>query len=94
MRSYEATYFLLPNLEEAAIQTITEKFSSQVTQSGGESVKVNPQGRKKLAYPIKGQEEGHFFVFEFKGDSKVAKEFARMLTITDEVLRAMVVKLN
>lgn len=58
MRNYEAAYYFLPSMEEQAVQTLNEKFSSQITQFGGELVKVNAHGKKRLAYTIKGH---HFF---------------------------------
>lgn len=94
MRHYEAAYYLFPNLDEGAIQALNEKFSSHVNQLGGQEVKVNVQGKKRLAYPVKGQQEGHFVVLEFHGEPTVAKELGRILRIADEVLRSMVVSLN
>lgn len=94
MRNYEAAYFLVPNLDEAALQTLNEKFSSQLAQLGGESIKVNAQGKKRLAYPVKGQQEGHFVLLEFQGKPETAKELSRVFRIADEVLRSIIVKLN
>lgn len=92
MRNYEVSYYLLPNLDEGALQSLNEKFSAQIAQWGGEVVKLTNQGKKRLAYSIKGQEEGHFVILEFKGEPNVAKELGRVLRIADEVLRSMVVR--
>jgi small subunit ribosomal protein S6 len=94
MPHYEAAYYLLPSLEEGTVQTLNEKFTSHVSQLGGEVIKLNPHGKRKLAYPIKGQEEGNFMVLEFKGEPNVAKELGRIMRITDEVLRCMIVRVN
>lgn len=93
MRNYEAVYYLLPGLDEAAVQTFNEKFSSQLPQWGGELVKLTSHGKKRLAYQIKEKDEGYFVILEFKGD-QAAKELARVFRITDEVLRSVIVRQN
>jgi len=94
MRSYEAAYYLLPSLDDGTVQSLNEKFSSQIGQSGGEIVKLNVHGKKRLAYTIKGQEEGYFMILEFKGPPDTAKELSRVLRISDEVIRSMIVSVN
>ena len=94
MRNYEAAYYLLPSLEEDAVTALNEKFSSQIAQTGGELLKLNNHGKKRLAYSIKGQEEGYFVLLEFKGEAGVAKELSRVMRITDEVVRSMIVRMN
>lgn len=94
MPNYEAAYYFFPTLEEGAVQTLNEKFSSQISEFGGEVTKLNAHGKRRLAYAIKGQEEGHFVILEFKGNSNTAKELGRVMRITDEVLRSMIVRVN
>jgi small subunit ribosomal protein S6 len=94
MTNYEATYFFSPTLEEGAVQVLNERFSNQIVQSGGEVLKLNNHGKRRLAYQVKGQEEGYFVVLEFKGEAQTAKELGRIMRIADEVLRCIIVRAN
>ena len=94
MSNYEAAYFFSPSLEEGAVQSLNEKFSNHIVQSGGEVLKLTNHGKRRLAYEVKGKEEGYFVVLEFKGEGQTAKELGRFMRISDEVLRCMIVRKN
>jgi small subunit ribosomal protein S6 len=94
MPNYEAAYFFSPSLDEGVVQGLNEKFSNHVAQSGGEVLKLTNHGKRRLAYEVKGQEEGYFVVLEFKGEGKTAQELGRFVRISDEVLRCIIVRTN
>ena len=93
MRTYEATYILDPNLTEDDVPRLVEKFSNQVA-SKGEVMTVDNWGRRRLSFEIKGRREGIYVTMRFKATSDVADELGRVLRLTDEVIRNMIVRLN
>ncbi len=94
MRVYEVTYILDPNLEEEQITKAQEKYSELVTKSGGEIVNVENWGKRKLAYEVKGFNEGIYIMMRISSGDESANVLRRNLSIADEVLRSMLVRLN
>lgn len=92
MRKYEAVYVLRSDFDEEATKALVERFSNVVTEQGGEVVKVDEWGKRKLAYPIEKHREGYYVLMNFNAEADVPKELERMFKITDGVLRYMVVR--
>jgi len=47
---------------------------------------------KKLAYEIKKEQEGHYYLYTFNSNPEFIAEFERILRIDDTVLKHMVIK--
>ena len=60
----------------------------------GEVVAIEMLGKKGLAYEIADVREGSYVVMHFKGDGAGSKELERLLKLHEDVLRALVVKLD
>jgi len=94
MRVYEATYILDPTLEEEQLTQMQEKFSEMVTKSGGEIVNMENWGKRRLAYEVKGKNEGVYIVMRFNSETKTAESLRRDFRLADEVLKMIIIKLN
>lgn len=81
-----------PNLEEEAMDAILERMSSIITATSGEVTKVDKWGKRRIAYEIKEDTEGFYVVIDFKADNEAIAELDRVLKITDEVLRFLLVR--
>lgn len=91
MRNYELMYIIRPDVEAESVQAVVEKFQG-IIANGGEIVKHDVLGKKRLAYEINKHREGTYVLVQFKGTSAVVTELERVLKITDEVIRHMVVR--
>lgn len=86
-------YILRPELDEAAMAAAIAKMSELVTTNGGEVTKAEQWGpRRRLAYPIKGCREGQYVLMQYKLDPQALAEVERIVRITDEVIRYMVIR--
>jgi len=77
-----------------AINAGIESIKSILASHNCEITYVEPWGRRKLAYEIKGKFEGYYIFFYFRaptGNSPAA-ELDRFTRITDNLLRGMLVK--
>ncbi|MGI6711333.1 MAG: 30S ribosomal protein S6 [Bacillota bacterium] len=92
MREYEAMYIIRPDLDEEATQAVISKFSSLIESNGGELVKMEPWGKRRLAYEINKIREGYYVLLKFKGDAKVPFELERNFKISDEIIRYLILK--
>lgn len=82
--------FSVKNGEEAA-KALVEKFTDMIAASG--TVKeVDEWGKRRLAYAINYETEGYYVVINHDSDADFVAELARVLNITDGVLRYLTVK--
>ena len=51
-------------------------------------------GKKKLAYPIKKEISGNYFLMNVEASHDVIAEFDRKIRINEKVLRHLVIKLD
>ncbi|MFB9279283.1 30S ribosomal protein S6 [Cohnella cellulosilytica] len=91
MRNYELMYIIRPDVEQETVQAVTEKFQG-IIGNGGEIVKHDIMGKRRLAYEINKHREGTYVLVHFKGTSEVVTELERVLKITDEIIRHIVVR--
>ncbi|AJC90952.1 30S ribosomal protein S6 [Campylobacter subantarcticus] len=92
MRHYEVLFILKPTLTEEEVSAKLEFVKEVLTKNGAEIESVVPMGTRKLAYKIKKYERGTYFVIYFKAPTNLIAELERVLRITEEVIRFLVVK--
>lgn len=78
-------------MDEEAINTTMEKIQTLI-ESSATVEKVDVWGRRKLAYEIDDQKEGHYVLINFSAEPDFPKELERVLKITDGVLRYLIVR--
>jgi len=91
MNQYEVAVLFDPGLE-IDLEKATSKVEKIITTGGGKITNTDNWGKRKLAYPIKGQDFAIyvFYTAELPGES-VAK-INDTLNITDEVIRFLIVR--
>ena len=93
MNQYELIYIIDTTVEEEARKALIEKFNGIIAANGGEVVKVEEWGKRRLAYAIDYKTEGYYVYVAFNGASELPKELSRNLGINESVIRSQVVKL-
>ena len=91
MRNYECMFILKPDMEEESIQQAIDKYSAIVTDGKGELVSVDKWGKRRLAYEIKDLFEGYYVLMLFKSEPAVVMELDRVMKISDDMLRFMII---
>lgn len=92
MRQYEIMYIINPELEEEAVNAVVEKVNALIAKNGGEIIKSDILGKKRLAYEINDYRDGFYVLAEFKIDGAAIAEIERVLRITtDEVIKYLLV---
>lgn len=92
MRKYEVVFILRPDLDEEKNAAVIEKFKSLIESHGGEILKLDKWGKRRLAYEVKDFREGFYVIVQMNAESGVAAELDRVFKITDEVLRHIIVR--
>lgn len=91
MRKYEVMYIIRPDVEQESVQAITDKFQG-IISNGGEVTKHDVMGKRRLAYEIEKFRDGIYVLVQFNATPEVVTELDRVMKITDEVIRSMIVK--
>ena len=91
MNNYEVMY-IIKAMEEEATEAVISKFEALINNNGGQVEKIDRWGKKRLAYEINDMIEGYYCLTNFAGKAETVSELDRVMKITDEVLRHMVIK--
>lgn len=88
MRKYETLLILKQDLDEDRLKAVMDEVSALISREGGTVSKVDIWGQRRLEYPIKHEEVGHYAVVDFVSGAGAVKELERVMRIRDDVLRA------
>lgn len=91
MKDYELTVLIHPDLE-SEIEKPLEKIRTLISANGGEIVKEDNWGKKKLAYQINKQDFAVYVVMDVKLPASSLLKISNTMNITDEILRYLLVK--
>lgn len=85
-------YILSPTLSEDARKKAFERIQSGIVSRGGKVERIHDQGRKKLAYEIRGSREGYYFLLYFTVPTGKLGELWREYQLNEDLLRFMTLK--
>ena len=86
-RVYEAVVVLDPQLEEDEREAAIGRIGDFLSARGGEVLRVERWGVRRLAYEIRKRRQGYYVLFFFRVDGGAIPEFERSLLMDDAVLR-------
>jgi small subunit ribosomal protein S6 len=98
MREYELYLVIDADAADDAVAAIVDKVTSLVVAghegTGGEMIKVEARGKRRLAYTINRKVEGQDIVLNFRTPQRALPEIERVLTLDEQILRYLVVRMD
>lgn len=94
MREYEFTFIVRPDVEEPDLRALVDRVKDLVTNQGGEVVKVDMWGTRRLAYPIQDMREGQYVFMILKLSPQAVTQLDRGIKLIEEILRHLVVRVD
>jgi small subunit ribosomal protein S6 len=91
MRDYELVIIVTPEIDETATAEVVEKVKSWITDSGGSIESFDEWGRQKLAYLIRKQKEGLYYLFNLKLEPSAVATLERNFRLQESVLRFLII---
>ena len=91
MNKYESVIIVNPNVEEAGLKALQDKFTGLINENG-KVEEVVEMGKRKLAYEINKNKEAYYVQFNFESNPEAIAELERVYRITDEVIKFIVVR--
>jgi len=83
-----------PTLSDSDIESVQERLRELAVSRGAEVKKIAVWERRRLAYMINGRRDGIYILAQFRTEPAVVKELDQLLSVTENVLRHMVVRLG
>ena len=93
MNKYEIMFILKSN-EEEAIKSQVSELKTIITDMKGEIVTEKEMGNRKLAYPIKKELNGYYYVMNVNANNEAIAEFDRKARISESVIRHLIIRLD
>ncbi|RDU70838.1 30S ribosomal protein S6 [Helicobacter aurati] len=90
-RHYETMFIIKPTLVEEEIKAKIDFFKEVITKNNGMIETCLDMGMRTLAYEIKKNYRGYYFVIYFKAQPTLIKELTRLYRINEEILRFIVI---
>ncbi len=86
-RDYELGIIINPDVGEEQARAIVERISQSIVNNGGQVVRVNAWGRRRLMYPIQHHRDGLYFFFDLIMPTAAVVEIERGLRVNEDVIR-------
>ncbi|WP_297944265.1 30S ribosomal protein S6 [uncultured Fibrobacter sp.] len=89
MRQYETMVIIDAMISDDAINAEVENIGAMITNGGGEILRRDDWGKRKLAYSIKKRQHGYYVIFYYKAEASVVASMEAALKLNDNALRWM-----
>ena len=93
-RNYELMLVISPTLNEERLDAAVNGITQFIIGLEGTVVETRMLGKRRLAYPIKHQNEGFYVLMHFKARSAAGPQLEARLNILEEILRYLLVNLG
>ena len=88
--NYEVVYIIYPAQGAEAIAATVAKFHT-LAEHNATNVVVDEWGKRRLAYAIDYKTEGYYVLMSFTSAPDFPKELDRILGISEDIMRSMIV---
>lgn len=92
MRQYETIFIINPDLDESQTNDVIEGVKTAIESGGGKVLRVDPWGKKKLAYAVKQHNDGYYVLIVFEGSPEFVTQLNGHYRITERIIKHIVVQ--
>ena len=94
MRRYESIFIASPTLTDEQADELVRQFEGIIAEQGGELLKTEKWGRKKLAYEVQKFSEGYYTLFDLNAGPTLIAELERRFRNHDSVIKYLSVRMD
>jgi small subunit ribosomal protein S6 len=91
-RLYETIFIINPDSDNAVFEQTIDAVRNLIESNGYEVRRVDPWGRRRLAYEVKGHKEGYYVLIVFESEPTFVEQLQRHYRITEPIIKYMVVE--
>ena len=94
MSLYECVVIARQDIATPQVDSLADELTNIITSQGGTVAKREYWGLRNIAYRIKKNRKGHYILLGLDAASPIVKEMERQLTLNEDVLRFMTVRIE
>ena len=94
MAFYESVIITRPELTSSQVEDIISNIEEILKSQNGEIKKKENWGLKTLAYKIKKNKKGQYYMINMDCNQLVISELERQLKINEDIIRFMIIKIE
>jgi len=91
VRNYETTFILNPQADDATLDQQIKNVLELITTSGGNIIREERMGTRRLAYPIQGLTQGHYASIIFKAPASTLPVLDRHYRLEEPIIRHLTI---
>jgi small subunit ribosomal protein S6 len=92
MTVYETIFIAKTSLSDEELSGLVGKVRGVIEKHGGEILKTENWGKKKLAYEVRKEKKGAYVFFRFKGVGSLVSELERQYRVEDGIIKFLTIK--
>lgn len=92
MRQYETIFIVNPDLDESQTNGVIEGVKTAIESGGGKVLKIDPWGKKRLAYAVKQHNDGYYVLIVFESSPEFVTQLNGHYRITELIIKHIVVQ--
>lgn len=90
MKKYESLFILKPNLNEEEFGKLSSSILDVVTKNGGSVENKEDMGLRTLAYELKKEKQGHYFLVNFMSPADSISSMEKAYKLNELILRLLI----
>jgi small subunit ribosomal protein S6 len=89
---YELNLIISLDNDQGGAKEIAKSVQDMITNLGGNILRVNNMGSRRMVYEIEKRKEGYYSVIYFETDSSNIEELERKFKLNRDIIRYMFIK--
>ncbi len=94
MKKYEIMFIVKATQESGDIKKTAENAKNILTAEKAKVNEMKELGEKKLAYSIKKEISGYYYVMQVEANKEAITEFDRKVKLDENILRHLIIRLD
>jgi small subunit ribosomal protein S6 len=93
-RTYEIMFIIRPDLTEEDNDKIISSLETQANSAGASVKHVERMGKRRLAYVVRGFQDGLYVLLTVEGSGNAVHEIERRMRVTEQVIKFITVRMD
>ena len=94
MAFYESVVITRPELTETQVENLTNELVAIIASESGKVESTENWGLRNLAYKVKKNKKGHYFLLNIVCNPSAVFEYERQMRINEDIIRFLTIKID